>query len=519
MWYERGPLHAARLMDDVSPALSRRRWLAYAGAAAATPAFVRHARAADVPRFALGVASGQPRERGVVLWTRVTGDDLPPQVAVRWEVARDERFTDIAARGSEIALAEDAHSVHAEPSGLAPARVYWYRFEALGQRSTNARTRTAPAADAPAGMRFALASCQRFDHGHYAAWRHVASSDLDFVIFVGDYIYEYPSAPAAVRYHQGPLVRTLDQYRARYAQYKSDPALQAAHAAAPWLLVWDDHEVDNDYAGLQGQTLQSDFREQRVAAYRAYWEHMPFAKALRPRGPDMRIYDRYDWGALACIHALDDRQYRDAQVCPRPDRGGSNVVSLRECPPLLDPRRSLLGAAQERWLAGSWDPGRRWNLLAQQTLMTRFTRSDPEASYWTDGWDGYAPARRRLLQTVVDRQVGGVVVLGGDVHAHYVADLKLDFDDARAPVVASEICGTSISSRGAAQERVTEALRHNPHIRYGRSDQRGYVACRLDADALHASLMVVDKPDDPDSRVGVAAQFVIDPRRPGATAA
>jgi alkaline phosphatase D len=412
---------------------------------------------------------------------------------------------------------DDAHSVHAEPAALDPGRWYWYRFEALGQRSTVGRTRTAPAPDAAASLRFALASCQRFDHGHFAAWRHAAREPFDFVLFVGDYIYEYLSPPTAVRSHDGGLVRTLEQYRARYAQYKGDPALQAAHAAMPWLLVWDDHEVDNDYANLQGQALQGEFRDIRTAAYRAYWEHMPFPKSARPRGPDMRIYDRYDWGALACIHAVDDRQYRDPQVCPRPDRGGSNTVRLSDCPALLDPQRTLLGAAQERWLADSWDPQRRWNLLAQQTLMARFSWTDPaQPTYWTDGWDGYAPARQRLLQAVDERKVPGVVVLGGDVHAHYVADLKVDYDDARAPVVASEICGTSITSRGTASARVIEALRHNPHVRYGRPDQRGYVACQLDADTLRADLMVVDKPDDPASAVGVGASFVIDAKQPGA---
>jgi len=522
MWYEARPTPrcGSTTMHDESFSLSRRRWLACASAALATPAFVRHARADDAARFALGVASGQPRERSIVLWTRVTGPSLAPQVAVRWELARDEAFRDIAARGTETATADDAHCVHAEPSGLEPGRTYWYRFDALGQRSTSGCTRTAPAGDAAVSLRFALASCQRFDHGHYAAWRHVAASDLDFVLFVGDYIYEYMSPPVAVRYHEGGAVRTLEQYRARYAQYKSDPSLQAAHAAMPWLLVWDDHEVDNDYANLQGQHLQADFREQRAAAYRAYWEHMPFPKALRSRGPDMRIYGRYDWGSQVCIHAIDDRQYRDVQVCPQSGRGGSNVVRLSDCPELLEPKRTLLGAAQERWLAESWDPRRRWNLLAQQTLMARLSRgASDQATYWTDGWDGYAPARQRLLQTVVDRKVPGVVVLGGDVHAHYVADLKVDFDDARTPAVATELCGTSITSRGAAQERVNEWLRHNPHVRYGRSDQRGYVACRLDADTLHANLMVVDKPEDPASTVGVAAQFVVDAARPGANAA
>jgi alkaline phosphatase D len=498
--------------------LTRRHCLA-AGAALSLPAFARHARAADEPRFALGVASGQPSATSIVLWTRLTGSDLPLQVPVRWELARDEAFIDIVARGSETAIEADAHSVHAEPSALEPGRWYWYRFEALGQRSRVGRTRTAPARGAREGLRFAVASCQRYDHGHYAAWRHVAASELDLVLFVGDYIYEYASPPTALRRHAGASVSTLQQYRARHAQYKGDASLQAAHAALPWLTVWDDHEVDNDYAASQGQALQTDFRAQRAAAYRAYWEHMPFPKALKPTGADMRIYGRTGWGALACIHALDDRQYRDAQACPREGRGGANTVRLRDCPELNDPGRSLLGAAQERWLAGSWDLQRPWNLVAQQTLMARFMWNSGDPTFWTDGWDGYAASRRRLLDTVAQRQVPGVVVLGGDVHAHYVADLKVDFDNDRAPVVASELCGTSIASRGAAQERVTEALRHNPHIHYGRADRRGYVSCRLDAQSLHASLMAVDDATQPDSPVQVIARFAIDAKRPGPQAA
>ena len=502
-------------MHTLSP--SRRHCLAL-GAALALPPFVRHASAADLPRFALGIASGQPSARAVVLWTRLTGADLPAQVPVRWELARDERFTDIAARGSETALEADAHSVHAEPSALEPGRWYWYRFEALGQRSAVGRTRTAPATDASEGLRFALTSCQRYDHGHFAAWRHIAQSELDLVLFVGDYIYEYMSPPTALRLHNGGTVHSLEQYRARYAQYKSDASLQAAHAALPWLLVWDDHEVENDYAGLQGNSLQADFRAQRSAAYRAYWEHMPFPKALKPSGADdMRIYGRHDWGTLACIHAVDDRQYRDPQACPREGRGGANTLPLRDCPQMLDPKRSLLGPEQERWLAESWDPRRRWNLLMQQTLMARFARNDPaDGPFWTDGWDGYAASRDRLLATVAQRKVPGVVVLGGDVHAHYVADLKRDFSDARAPVVATEFCGTSITSRGTAQERITEALRHNPHIHYGRSDQRGYVQCRLDAQTLQAQLMALDDVTKPDSAVQVAARFVVDAKEPGA---
>ena len=238
-----------------------RRHLIASLAASSAPAFLRHARAADVSRFALGIASGQPQAQTVVLWTMLTGADLPAQVDVNWQVADDEAFTRIAAQGRETARVEDHHSVHAEPQGLQPDRWYFYRFTALGQSSASGRTRTAPAPGAVVQrLDCAIASCQRYDVGHYAAWRHVAADNLDLVLFLGDYIYEYGPAPAAnaVRALTSGRVKTLTDYRNRYATHKSDTALQAAHAAAPWLLVWDDHEVENDYAGWQGEFLQAD---------------------------------------------------------------------------------------------------------------------------------------------------------------------------------------------------------------------------------------------------------------------
>jgi alkaline phosphatase D len=495
-------------------------------AAGAAPLFIGHARAADVPRFALGLASGQPQATGVVLWTMLTGPDLPSEVSVSWELAEDEAFTRIAARGTETARAADAHSVHAEPAGLQPARGYFYRFSALGQRSAAGRTRTAPAPDAAvARLDFAIASCQRWDHGHWAAWRDIAAQPLDVLLFLGDYIYEYgaPSSHAdAVRRHEGGKLRTLQDYRARYAQYKSDAALQAAHAAAPWLLVWDDHEVDNDYAGVQGQDLQLDFVAQRAAAYQAYWEHMPLPKAARPVDGAMRMHGRLDWGRLARIHLLDDRQQRDAQVCPNPGKGGSNTVKLAECAALLNPRRTLLGAAQERWLAEGWSSDHPWNLLAQQTLMARCSWTDVadgNGRYWTDGWDGYPAARERLLAVVAGKKLPGVVVLGGDVHANYVADLKpggyAAWDDAKAPVIASEFCGTSISSNGLPQQRLDMARRFNPHIHHARSDQRGSMRFRLEPGRLQAELRVVDDVRDPASAISVQGRFAVEAGQPG----
>jgi alkaline phosphatase D len=501
----------------------RRRLLQGTASLCFAPSLLRFAMAADVPRFALGIASGQPRPNGMVLWTRLTGSDLPEQVDVTWELARDEAFTQIAARGVETAAAAWAHSVHAEPSGLEPGRRYWYRFTALGQQSAAGRTATAPApttaADSTATLNFAIASCQRWDAGHFAAWRHMAQEDLDLIMFLGDYIYEYSSRPDAIRRHEGTVANTLDSYRARYATYKSDPALQAAHASAPWLLVWDDHEVDNDYANLQSQTLEANFERRRAAAYQAYWEHMPFPKSARPKGADMRITGRLDWGSLARIHLLDDRQYRDPQACPKAGRGGATTVLQKNCAELSDPKRTLLGLEQERWLANGWDSTRPWNLVAQQTLMTRYSWRDPangDGMYWTDGWDGYAPARNRLLGTVADKKVKGVVVLGGDVHSNYVADLKANFDDDKSPVVATEFCGTSITSTSMPQDRIDAARQFNPHVLYGRGDQRGYMRFALDAKQLQMKVRVVNDAMNIDSDITTAAQFRVDAGKPGA---
>ena len=501
----------------------RRRQLTLASASLlACPLLIRHARAADAPLFTLGVASGQPQPHQLVLWTRLIGPDLPTDVPVQWELAHDEAFTRIAAQGTEPARAAWAHSVHAEPRNLEPARWYWYRFTALGQRSRVGRTRTAPAPDAAATLNFAIASCQRWDHGHYAAWRHMATEPLDLVMFLGDYIYEYPSPPGVLRAHEGGAVRSLEQYRARYAQYKSDPALQAAHAACPWLLTWDDHEVENDYAGEHGAgAFTIGFMARRAAAYQAYWEHQPLSMAARPVGPHLRLHQRLDWGRLARIHTLDNRQYRDAPACLPWRNAGSSSVALQDCPALQDPKRSMLGVAQEQWLAEGWDTQRPWNLLAQQTLMARRAWGDEsgEATHNTDGWDGFAPARQRLLQGAVQRQLPGLVVLGGDLHVNYVADLKTDFTDAKSTVIGSEFCGTSISSRGGSQRRIDAAMAYNPHLKFGRSDRRGYVGFSLSATELQARLMAVQRPDDAKSAVDVMAQFVVPLGRPGAVPA
>ena len=481
--------------------------------------------------FGLGVASGEPHPQGFTIWTRLSEDPnkapLLANTPVRWEVSRDAQFKSIVRHGSSMAQASWGHSVHVDLVGLQPSTPYWYRFNALGEHSSTGRTRTTPRVDALEPLNFVIASCQRWDQGHYAAWKHIVKEEPDLVLFLGDYIYEYGPIEGRVRMHEGPRVTRLEQYRARYAQYKSDPALQAAHAIAPWMSIWDDHEVDDDYAGLQGADLQIDFQRQRNEAYQAYWENMPLPMSMRPRlingNVEMTLYRRTDWGRLAKIHFLDDRQYRDPQVCPKPGKGGSNVVKRAECMALQDPTRTILGMQQEQWLTRGWDLQRPWNLVAQQTLMSPLSWGSTAApelgSYWTDGWDGYPHARARLLDSIAQRKVSGVVTLGGDVHAHFVSDLKSNFDDPSSRTLATEFCGTSISSVGVDNALLQKLRPWSPHLKYARSDQRGYMSFSMTPQLLTARVMALADVNNPDSAIATAATYVVDPNLPGAQSA
>lgn len=509
--------------------LSRRDFLRFAALAAAAypaPRLLAQPRFERTP-FNLGVASGYPAPGGVVLWTRLAplphvGGGMPPvAVAVGWEVAEDEAFRRIVARGKEAAVPRWAHSVHAEVAGLEPARSYYYRFHAGGAVSPVGRTRTAPAPGAPGGrLRLAYASCQQYEQGWYCAYRHMAAEDLDLVIHLGDYIYESSWGRNHVRKHDDAEPHTLIEYRNRYALYKGDADLQAAHAAFPWMATWDDHEVQNDYANDRSQFAdpREVFLERRAAAYQAYYEHMPLPRRMQPLGPDMTIYTRWDYGKLARIHLLDDRQYRDHQACPREDRGGGSNVVLREaCPPLAQPGRSLLGAAQEQWLEeGLAGSSARWNVIAQQTIMAQVDRRfGPEQAFWTDGWDGYPKARERLLGHVAGRRVSNPIVIGGDVHTAAVSDLKMDFDDPRSPVVATELTGTSITSQGLAPKAIEAWRAENPHIRHADSSRRGYTTLEFTAQRCLARTRTVNE-KVPNSPVATATAWVVEDGRPGA---
>lgn len=504
-----------------------RRMAALAAAAALpAPRVLAQPRFASDP-YALGVASGYPHPAGMTLWTRLAprapgGTVLPlAPIEVHWEMARDERFGAIALRGTAIADPAWAHSVHVDVQGLEPGRPYWYRFRAGDALSPVGRTRTAPQRGAAASrLRFAFASCQHYEQGYYVAYRHMAREDLDLVVHLGDYIYESSWGRNHVRSHDAGEPVTLAGYRDRYALYKSDEDLKTAHAAFPWLVTWDDHEVDNDYANDRSQDLDPPeaFLVRRAAAYQAYYEHMPLPAWARPRGPGMRLHAQVAHGELANFFVLDARQYRSHQVCPRPDRGGSNVVADELCPQRLDPSLTMLGREQEQWLYdGLGRSGAKWNVVAQTTLMAQVDRqAGPGAAYWTDGWDGYPQARERLLSAIAKQRVANPLVIGGDVHMAAVADLKADFNDPKSPTIATEFVCSSISSQGPSVKRVELFLQENPHLKFANASRRGYSTVDITPERCISRVRAVASVTERDSPIRDLAVYAVESGRPGA---
>ena len=487
------------------PRMERRDFLVDLGRLAALASVVPNVwRVTDRPRladdpFRLGIACGDPTPTGAVIWTRLAPRPTEPEggmdgqrVAVRWEVAEDEAFARIVQRGRATAAIELANSVHVDVQGLAPDRWYFYRFHAGDATSPVGRLRTTPAAGALTPLRFAIASCQNWEQGLFTAYEHMAREELDLVAHLGDYIYEYSPVPGRVRPHLGLEIRTLDDYRRRYAQYKADPALQAAHLRCPWVLTWDDHEVDNNYAGPIGENgmeSEEQTRARRAAAYQAWWEHQPVRVPRAKSWADLDIVRAMPWGALAQFHVLDTRQYRSDQAC----NDGNKPVP---CEGYDDPSRTLLGAGQERWLSAGMAASRaRWQVLANQVMVARFDH-DPGApdSESMDQWPGYPAARARLLRTIREHGAGRTVVLTGDIHSSWVNEVRADDARATDAPVAVEFVGTSIASGGDGGSHAPwvppEAVAQQPHIRW-HDGRRGYVTCAVTPEAWTAEYRTV----------------------------
>ncbi|HYD54114.1 MAG TPA: alkaline phosphatase D family protein [Gemmatimonadaceae bacterium] len=483
---------------------------------------VRRPRLVDDP-FTLGVASGDPTSTSVMLWTRLAPRPLEPEggmsgerVVVEWELADDDAFARIVQRGRATAAPELAFSVHVEARNLAPGRWYFYRFRAGDAVSPVGRTRTAPAADAVTPIRFGVASCQHWEQGFFTAYAHLAREELDLVAHLGDYVYEYAAVEGRVRRHHGLEIRTLDDYRRRYAQYKGDPLLRAAHARCPWIVTWDDHEVDNNYAGAVGENgheSEEQMLARRAAGYQAWWEHQPVRVPRARRWADLDIVRAFDWGALARFHVLDTRQHRSDQPC-------GDGVHVLPCDGHGDAAHTVLGAVQERWLEAGLRASRaRWQVLAQQIMVAPWdNRPGPEVAAAMDNWSGYPAARERLLRTLAAHARNRAVVLTGDIHSSWVNELRATFTRAGAAPIATEFVATSISSGGDGADRLrafTDVVAaENPHIRWHNA-RRGYVVCEVGADDWRTDYRVVPFVSRPDAPVQTASRWHLRRGAPG----
>ncbi|MFI8773420.1 alkaline phosphatase D family protein [Gordonia sp. NPDC062954] len=514
--------------------MTRRRFLSWSGAVAAlafTPGILGDtasstgASAPDSPLFALGVASGDPLPDGVVLWTRLAPRPLARgggmgarPIEVAWEVAADEAMTRPVRHGHAPATAENGHAVHVDVRGLEPGREYFYRFAALGERSAVGRTVTAHAAGTDAPMTFALASCQSWADGYYVAYADMATHAPDVVFHLGDYIYEKPINRGGGRRHTTAMPESaarecldLDDYRDRYALYKLDPHLQQIHRTSPFVTTFDDHEVDNNWAAdipEDGMTVP-DFLVRRAHGLRAWWEHTPVRLAHRPYGADIRAHRRLRFGTLAEFSVLDTRSHRSDQV--------NGDVDAPQDAATADPRRSILGPIQERWLLDGFARSEaRWNVLAHQTPIADLARTlDGRRAVSMDGWSGYEACRARILDGARERGVTDLVSVVGDIHRNVVTDLRTSYRD-ESPTIGVELAGTSIASGADGRDshdsdRALKAA--SPHVRFGNA-QRGYVLNRLQRDRWDAEFRVADSIGSPAERLHTRAVVTIETGRP-----
>jgi alkaline phosphatase D len=467
--------------------------------------------------FTLGVASGDPATDSVVLWTRLAPDPLqgggmpPLDVEVTWEVATDDAFTDIVATGTSVAVPAHAHSVHAVATFDQPvAGPLQYRFRAGQYTSPTGTTRLAPAADDPEqSCTFVSASCQHFEAGHYVAHRDIAARRPDFLVWLGDYIYEGGQGVVGqndvVRTHVSPEVTTLDDYRNRYALYKGDPDLQAAHAACPWMVTWDDHEVENNYAGDVPQDAgdAATFAQRRFDAYQAWWEHQPVALPPPTFGQDYPIYRSFQWGSVLTMAVLDGRQYRSDQTC-----GGQTLNLDPACPETFDPARTMLGEAQEQWLFDVLgNSTSTWNVIAQQTIFGDVMLGEAVLNY--DQWDGYPVQRNRIIERIAADGIDNVVVLTGDIHFAGTGVIRAGERGVGTPV-ATEFTTTSISSGGRINPAVTEVVRAIPDIIDVELEHRGYIAHTVTAPAWQALYRMADTVKLPESAFYQHAVYQVD---------
>lgn len=465
--------------------------------------------------FQHGIASGDPLQDRVILWTRVT---VPHQndVEVKWEIAEDRDFTRIADSGTVAARHEDDHTVHADAAGLKPGTHYFYRFHAAGETTITGRTKTLPA-DGVNHLRFAQVSCAKFNAGFFNAYARIAEhDDLDFLLHLGDYIYEASNTPPAGQTPGADIGRpfeplheckTLEDYRLRYAQYHGDPDIQAMHASLPIIATVDDHEfADGAWRGgadVHNEEQDGPWSDRLKTCFRVHWEWLP-VRLPDPRD-QQRVYRKVNLGGLADIFLINTRTYRDQPV-PPPDMFGEN--------------RTALGAAQREWLFNEFENSKaRWRVLGNPSVLsTTWKENFPEevklpllktkliaadgrsADY--DQWDGY-PAERRKLLALFRKQRGNIIVLSGDIHVSMVFELKENQFNEEDEIIALEFINTSLTSQNFDDKMKwaprTESLKYEealmkayPHIKWCDLDSHGYNIVDVTPERVHVEYWRVD---------------------------
>jgi alkaline phosphatase D len=524
--------------DDGRAGLRRREFViagAGAGLTLAAPGplnYVALAKQRNLPfashgTFAHGVASGIPTPRAITLWTRVSG--LTRSSRLTMEVAKDKHFRHVVARSTVVADAAKDFTVHANVSRLKPAHEYFYRFHTKHTNSRVGRFRTLPPADSNQPVRIGFYSCQSYEAGYYLAQAALAKEkDLDLVICLGDYIYEH-------HYYNGPAdradttgtnkdgdVQTLAEYRQKYRFYQSDKNLQNLHAAYPFVSMWDDHEVEDNYAGTHPDSASTDpdhqennnnyarrvpFLERRKNGYRAFFEAMP---RIAPRGN--RLYGSLKIGKMAELFITDERQYRDLQPC--------NDVQITPCPDDMTAGRTFLGATQKSWLKGALPASKaKWPLLASETMMMALD-STPGNHANQDQWDGYSAEREEILTAFLDKNVDNLVVLSGDIHNFFAGDLHTNGEMSGKPV-GVELVGGSATSFGLPEETgipssTLQSLRasSDPHVKFADFDHRGYAVVSLDKNKLIGEFKGVSDAKSKSGRVSTIAKFQVDSGKP-----
>ncbi len=496
------------------------------------------AYAAKAP-FVHGVASGDPLPHAVVLWTRVTpnrhaqpGSGRGPAVDVRWEIATDKAFRNVAARGRSRATSRHDHTVHVDVTGLRPGRTYWYRFRALGARSPIGRTRTAPAANSDTSVRLGVVSCANYDWGFFGAYRHLAKQNVDAVLHLGDYLYEYgpdgplgeglPS-PAAPR-HADPAheCTTITDYRVRHGCYRLDPDLQAMHARHPVIAVWDDHEIANDTwkRGAENHDPgEHSWKSRSRGGRRAWLEWLP---VRRVEGQSrFRIHRRIRLGRHVDLWMLDERRFRDKQ----PDSAAFSAGSVD--PERNDPDRTMLGERQAEWLSEGLRRSRAtWKIIGNQVpfFPTVLGPAYPAAvsavlepispalahepaAYYVDDWNGYPAERRRLVSTISN--VKDVVILTGDVHQSYACEIPRDPGTyaVTGESVAVELITPGISSPSIATIAAqflpgadvafnsvvnSNERAFNPWVKFSENSRCGYLIVDINARRVKADWWLAD---------------------------